>query len=60
MTGEVGVARSDIGDNGSVFVHGEHWNACADEKIPEGTTVEVVGVEGLTVKVRPHTKKEVI
>lgn len=38
---------------GRVFVEGEYWNAVSDEPVPEGARVEVVAVEGLTLKVRP-------
>ncbi len=56
MVGEVGVARTDIGEGGSVFVHGEHWNAFSDAPIPQGSKVEVVFVQGLKVQVRQVTK----
>ncbi len=56
MVGETGTARSDIGASGSVFVHGEHWNAFSDESIAEGSTVEVVSVHDLKVKVRQVSK----
>lgn len=56
MAGETGTARSDIGASGSVFVHGEHWNAFSDEPIAEGSTVEVVSVHGLKIKVRQVSK----
>ncbi len=53
MVGEAGVARTDVTHNdGSVFVHGELWRATADEPIPAGTTVEIVAVDGLCVRVR--------
>lgn len=38
---------------GKVFVEGEYWTAVSDVPIPEGTRVEVVAVEGLTLKVKP-------
>lgn len=54
LIGEEGVAKEDIpeGSIGWVFVHGERWKAIALEDIKEGDTVEVVGVKGLTLKVR--------
>jgi membrane-bound serine protease (ClpP class) len=57
--GEVGVARSEVFDDGSVFVHGEYWNAVSDEKIPANSKVEVIAVSGMTLKVRLKEKKEV-
>lgn len=52
MVGEVGVAKTDIGETGSVFVHGEYWNARSDDRIPANSKVEVVAVEGMTLKVK--------
>ena len=59
IVGETGEARTDIGETGSVFVHGEHWNAVSDEPISAGSRIEVVGVKGMTLKVRRCTHKEV-
>jgi membrane-bound serine protease (ClpP class) len=59
LVGETGTAKSLVHERGSVFVHGEFWNARSDEKIAEGTTVEVVSVEGMTLKVRAASTKEV-
>lgn len=38
---------------GKVFVEGEYWNAVGNEAIEAGRVVEVVAVEGLTLKVKP-------
>ncbi|HOB33240.1 MAG TPA: nodulation protein NfeD [Verrucomicrobiota bacterium] len=38
---------------GRVFVEGEYWNAVSDTPIPEGAAVEITGIEGLTLKVKP-------
>lgn len=38
---------------GKVFVEGEYWNAVGNETIEAGRVVEVVAVEGLTLKVKP-------
>ena len=51
-----GVTRTQIDGRGKVFVHGEIWNASADEEIPPGTPVEVVSVEGLILHVRPESR----
>jgi membrane-bound serine protease (ClpP class) len=59
LAGEVGVAKSVVHEKGSVFVHGEFWNAYSDEPIAEGADVEVVSVEGMTLKVRAAGRKEV-
>jgi membrane-bound serine protease (ClpP class) len=59
IVGETGVARTDVGESGSVFVHGEHWNAVSDEPIPANARIEVVEIRGMTLKVRRSTHKEV-
>lgn len=37
---------------GKVFVEGEYWNAVSEEPIAAGERVEVVAVDGLTLRVR--------
>jgi membrane-bound serine protease (ClpP class) len=51
MIGELGIARTSVGADGKVFVHGELWNATAQQSIPEGARVRVRAVEGLRVVV---------
>jgi membrane-bound serine protease (ClpP class) len=50
---ERGVARSEMRPRGRVFVHGELWNAVAEQPVAEGEEVEVVAVRDLTLAVRP-------
>jgi len=49
-----GVARTEIDTQGKVFVHGELWNAISDTPVAAGAAVEVVNVEGMTLRVRPQ------
>jgi membrane-bound serine protease (ClpP class) len=51
LVGEVGTAATRIAPEGKVFVHGEFWNAYADQAIDEGQKIRVVRTEGLRVKV---------
>lgn len=44
LIGEIGVAQSDLAPGGKVFVHGELWNAEADQEISKGEEVQVVEV----------------
>jgi membrane-bound serine protease (ClpP class) len=53
MIGEIGVARTSIGTDGKVFVHGELWNAVAKSVIAEGSRVRVAGINGLHLLVEP-------
>jgi membrane-bound serine protease (ClpP class) len=41
---------------GKVFVEGEYWNAVSDAVIEKDQPVMIVGVEGLTLKVKPKQK----
>jgi membrane-bound serine protease (ClpP class) len=40
---------------GKVFVEGEYWNAHSDTPVDAGRPVEIVGIEGLTLHVKPKT-----
>lgn len=52
MLGETGTARTDVNpDGGTVYVHGEFWNAASEKLIKSGNKVRVVGVDGMTLKV---------
>jgi membrane-bound serine protease (ClpP class) len=58
MLGKTVAALTRIDANGGkVFVEGEYWNAVADSPVEPGEPVEIVGVEGLTLKVKPAANK---
>jgi len=38
---------------GRIFVEGEYWNAVSDTPVAKGQAVEIVAVQGLTLKVKP-------
>jgi membrane-bound serine protease (ClpP class) len=38
---------------GKVFIEGEHWNAVSETAVEAGQPVEIVGITGLTLKVKP-------
>lgn len=62
MVGSHGVARSDLSPAGTIFIHGELWDARSDENIRQGDDVEVTGIDGLRLRVRrprPSTTQEV-
>ena len=53
ILGEKGVARTDIDrKGGTVYIHGEIWQAVSDEKIKKGEEIIAVDVEGLRLKVK--------
>ena len=45
-------AKTEIGEDGQVFLRGEYWNAQSDDHIEKGEKVMVVAVDGLRLKVR--------
>jgi len=56
LVGEIGEVKQQIAPGssaGKIFVHGEYWNAVADQIIAVGTRVEVVRVDGMCLTVRP-------
>lgn len=53
LIGEHGRAVADLAPRGKVFVHGEYWNARAQQEIAAGSEVEVVAVDGMLLTVRP-------
>jgi len=46
------LARIDS-TSGKVFVEGEYWNATSDSPVEPGQPVEIVGITGLTLRVKP-------
>lgn len=53
LIGELGEAKTDIRDEGTVNVAGELWSARSDQAIPNGSTVRIVGREGFILEVEP-------
>ncbi|MGQ9465039.1 MAG: NfeD family protein [bacterium] len=54
LIGEQGVARTEINkEGGTVFVHGEFWNAVSDKPIKKGARVKVISAQGMVLKVEP-------
>jgi membrane-bound serine protease (ClpP class) len=54
MIGKTVNALSRIDSTGGkVFIEGENWNAVSETSIEAGQAVEIVGIEGLTLKVQP-------
>lgn len=53
MLGLRGEVRQRVAPQGMVFVAGEYWSARSDVPIEPGTTVEVTGIDGLVLHVRP-------
>ena len=59
LIGQVGEARTELSPGGTVQVAGELWSAelepgSGSGKVPVGQAVEVVGLKGLKLRVRPQ------
>jgi membrane-bound serine protease (ClpP class) len=52
LVGEIGVARTNLDPTGTVFVHGEYWQAHSDREIPAGKPVCVERVQDLVLYVK--------
>jgi membrane-bound serine protease (ClpP class) len=46
------LSRSDP-NRGKVFVEGEYWDVVSDTPIEPGQSVEIIAIDGLTLKVKP-------
>jgi membrane-bound serine protease (ClpP class) len=54
MVGRTVLAVSGIdAQGGKVFVEGEYWNAVSETAVAQDRPVEITGIEGLTLKVKP-------
>lgn len=52
IIGEIGTAKTDIKlEGGTVFAHGEFWNAISDRTIKKGQKVRVVAVKNMILTV---------
>jgi membrane-bound serine protease (ClpP class) len=53
LLGEQGTALESFEGRGEVFVHSERWTALSREPVRAGQPVQVVGIRGLNLEVRP-------
>ena len=60
LIGKVGIAKTDLDPEGTIFIHGERWQASSTkgETIKEGEEVEVVEIKGLNLIVKKYERKE--
>ena len=49
------LARIDA-SGGKLFIEGEYWNAVSETVVEKDQPVEIVGFDGLTLKVKPKTR----
>jgi membrane-bound serine protease (ClpP class) len=58
IVGQVGQARTEILDNGSVQIASELWSARSANAIPAGSRVRVIRREGFTLVVEPQDQSK--
>ncbi len=55
----MGITKTALDPEGTIFVHGERWQASViDKKIKEGEEVEVLEIKGLQLIVKKYIRKE--
>jgi len=59
LVGKLGITKTVLDPEGTIFVHGERWQASTkEETIKEGEEVEVLEVRGLLLIVKKYFRKE--
>jgi len=59
LIGEIGITKTMLNPKGSIFVHGERWQAFSkDNFIKTGEEVEILEIKGLVLIVRKYDRKE--
>lgn len=53
MIDQSGIAHTALNPSGTVFAHGEFWDAVSSTPVEAGARVRVVAVDGLVLKVEP-------
>jgi membrane-bound serine protease (ClpP class) len=54
LVGQIGEARTGVGDEGSVQINGELWSARSEKPIPAGSSIRVVRREGFILIVEKN------
>ena len=55
MIGETGAAITELAPEGTIFVHGEYWDAVSARPVAIGGRVRVTAIDKLKLKVEPIT-----
>ncbi|MEA2022274.1 MAG: nodulation protein NfeD [Candidatus Caldatribacteriota bacterium] len=59
LIGKIGISKTILNPKGSIFVHGERWQASTKgESIKEGEDVKILEVKGLVLLVKKYDRKE--
>ena len=54
LVGQIGEARTKVGDEGSVQINGELWSARSEQPIPAGSSIRVLRREGFILIVEKN------
>ncbi|MFO7553629.1 MAG: NfeD family protein [Desulfobacterales bacterium] len=55
MAGKIAEVKQWNTTEGQVLVNGELWKAICETPLPVGSKAEILGIEGLTLRLKPHT-----
>jgi membrane-bound serine protease (ClpP class) len=55
LLNQLGQARTALAPAGTVFVHGEYWDAVSSSPVESGAEVRVVAIDGLKLRVEPSS-----
>lgn len=55
MVGKIAEIKQWNTTEGQVLVNGELWKAVCETPLPVGSKTEILGIEGLTLRMKPHT-----
>lgn len=59
MKGRTAIAETSVdAGGGKVIFDGEYWNAVSDVAVEQGAPVEILAVQGLTLKIKPIPKEQ--
>jgi membrane-bound serine protease (ClpP class) len=53
LVNQIARARTALDPAGTIFVHGEHWDAVSTMPVEQGREVRVVGIDGMKLRVEP-------
>jgi len=59
LIGEVGIVQTPLSPQGTIFVHGEIWNAVSASPVTVGSKVVVRAVDGLQLEVAPLSAPDI-
>jgi membrane-bound serine protease (ClpP class) len=57
LVGGIGIAKTELSPSGTVLVQGELWQATSNEPVAKDEPVEVIGIEGMVLKVKPTKRR---